>query len=182
MTDISILAEMVAKAEADLRAADSDAEVAKAEVERATAAYGAARQHQANMRATLEWLRIQHRDHSMLPATVPEVTHLRPAKPGRTLFGKPAPRVSQADLCLQALEELGRPATTTEVRDKLAAGGHQYETAQVRSALKYLTRKKDAPAESIKPGVWRLNPRDRAFTFEPNTAPVANGHREAAMR
>jgi DNA topoisomerase IA len=156
------LAEMIRQAEADLKKADTDVDVTDADVHRAQQANAAAKQRQVNMRATLSWLR-QQAEHAEQAeqARIVEPTHVEQALVEEQAviqerFGKPVPEVKQSDLCLMALEHLGRPSTTTEIREYLQREGYTYDQSQIRSALKYLGRKKSAPVESPRTGVWRL--------------------------
>jgi hypothetical protein len=177
--------DMLAKAEADLRAADADVEITQAELEKATAANAAAIERQANMRATREWVRQLRPSGEPVapgaPATRPAPART-PAAAGTTrkLFGKDMPVTPLTQLSMETLEKLNRSASTKQVRESLARDGHEYSQSQVRGALKYLAGKKNPPIESTKPGVWRLrrvNP-PAPFTPEPTVSGVAmNGSR-----
>ncbi len=155
---------MLAAAEADLRKANTNVELRQADVERAQAACTEAREQLAMMEATCAWLRDRLRE---LPAeddavvaeaaepTPAEATKPAPA-PAGTLFGKPMPEIPNTQLCLRALEQIGKPATTREVRDKVRESGHQLDQDQVRGSLKYLAGRKDSLVENPEPGVWLL--------------------------
>ena len=86
--------------------------------------------------------------------------------------------VSQTDLCEKELRELGRPATTREMHERLIAAGYTFDFEQVRSALGYLKRKNRV--ERVGPATWQ-SPRTReAKSFAPVTdATGANGAGEA---
>jgi hypothetical protein len=203
------LTQMVMEAEADLRNADSEVELTQAEIERAQEANAAARQRQANMRATYDWLSQRLKDHPddkpstavgeltptkvtqpeprvKLPeserAQTPEsdpVAEARIAPSTRKVFGKPVPEVTLSSLTVEALEQLGRAATTAEVRLKLQENGHQYDQGQVRHSLKYLARKQSSGVENPRVGIWQLR-RSGARSLGPvgpAESPAVNGHR-----
>jgi hypothetical protein len=203
------LTQMVAEAEVDLRKADSEVELTQAEIERAQEANAAARQRQANMRATYDWLRQRLKDHpddkpsaSVAEPTPTEVKQPEPqvklpeseraqksksapvadariAPSTRKVFGKPVPEVTLSSLTLEALEQLGRAATTAEVRLKLRENGHPYDQGQVRHSLKYLTRKQSSGVENPRVGVWQLR-RSAARPLSPGDlaeSPALKGHR-----
>jgi hypothetical protein len=197
------LTQMLREAEADLRKADSEVELTQAEIQRAQEANAAARQRQANMRATYDWLSQRLKDHSdddlsasVAESTSPQVKQTasipaqesdsavvadsQVAPTSKRVFGKPVPQVTLSSLTEEALEKLGRAATTREVRIKLQEDGHQYDQDQVRHALKYLARKKSSPVENPKLGVWQLR-RTEATSLSPEgqaDRPALNGHRE----
>lgn len=155
------LAEMIQRAEADLRTAEADVDVTHADVDRAQAALAAARDRHASMRATLNWLRQlgdqpEEDDQAKTPEPVLDAEPVLVEE----RFGKPVPAVTQSDRCLQALERLGRPSTTTEIRENLAHQGYVYDQSQVRSAMKYLARKRSALVENPRTGMWRLTRAD----------------------
>lgn len=195
------LTQMLREAEADLRKADSEVELTQAEIERAQEANAAARQRQADMRATFDWLRQRLKDHpDDLSASVAESTSTQvkqtasiPAQESdsavvadsqvaptsRKVFGKPVATVTLSSLTQEALEKLGRAAKTSEIRIKLLEDGHQYDQDQVRHALKYLARKKSSPVENPQPGVWQLR-RNGATSLSPAgqaDSSALNGHR-----
>ena len=82
-----------------------------------------------------------------VPAARPEAEVASPEGTGPEL---PA----QTDLCLMALREFGRTVTVQEVREKLAAAGHELTRDQVRNALGYLLRKKRIVRPAA--GQWRV--------------------------
>jgi hypothetical protein len=74
-----------------------------------------------------------------------------------TRFGHPVPPVTNNELCLRVLTALGRPATTREIRERLARDGHEMSQMQVRSTLKYMARKPHfGVTTETGSGVWRL--------------------------
>jgi hypothetical protein len=172
MADIGITA-MLAAAETDLRKAATNMELRQADVDRAQAAYGEAREQLARMEATCAWLR------DRLPevpaeedAVVAEAAEPKPADvtkpastPTGTIFGKPMPEVTNAQLALRALEQIGKPATTREVRQKIREFGHERDQEKVRGSLKYLAGRKDGLVENPEPGVWRLRKESTAVVL-----------------
>jgi hypothetical protein len=182
---------MIRQAEADLKKADANVDVTRADLERAQAAHVAARQQQSNMRATLEWLNHQAEqpktvesvksaeiiveEHRVRPSAVVAVEHrVRPSAVAER-FGRPVPSVKQSDLCLMALEHLGRLSTTTEIREYLQSEGYTFDQDQVRSSLKYLGRKKPALVESPRTGMWRLTRPTPTEQVEPEVALNGSG-------
>lgn len=155
---------MLAAAEADLRKAYTNAELRQADVERAQTAYAEARDQLAKMEATCGWLRDRVQEPPIEDdAVVAEVPSPPPAEtakpalvPAGTLFGKRMPEITNTQLCLRALEQIGKPATTKEVRMKVREFGHQLDQDQVRGSLKYLAGRKDGLVENPESGVWRL--------------------------
>jgi hypothetical protein len=88
----------------------------------------------------------------------------------RRQTGRPAPEVSQTDLCIVTLTEFGRPTSTTEIRDRLLENGHSYNPEQIRSALAYLLRQNRV--ERVTNGVWAL---PGAVTGAPVNGSALNG-------
>ena len=62
-----------------------------------------------------------------------------------------------SDLCLEALREFGRPASSTEIRERLSQRGHQFTAEQTRGTMAYLLRKQRVVRTA--PGVWTLGGR-----------------------
>jgi hypothetical protein len=77
--------------------------------------------------------------------------------------------VSQTDLCEKELRELGRPATTREIHERLSAAGYKFNFEQVRSALGYLKRKDRV--ERAGPATWQFPRTREAENFAPVTTP-----------
>jgi hypothetical protein len=162
MTATDIYDSMLAAAEGDLRKANTNVELREADLARVRAAHDDALEQQAKMEATVAWLRERARGQSEEPAVIqaaqpvfasaPDVT----PTPGGTLFGKPMPEVTNTGLCLRALEQLGKPATTKEIREKIRELGHELGQDQVRGSLKYLAGRGDSPVENPETGVWLL--------------------------
>jgi hypothetical protein len=168
MTTAEKYGDLLAAAEADLRKANTNVEVREADVARAQAAYADAREQQTKMQATCDWLRERMHEVSgeeatvLAPAAETAPAHVTKSVPGPsgTLFGKPMPEVTNTGLCLRALELLGKPATTREIRAKVRELGHELDQDQVRGSLKYLAGRKDSPVENPEMGVWLLQRSD----------------------
>ncbi len=64
------------------------------------------------------------------------------------------PDVTHSDLCMEALREFGRPASSTEIRERLKQRGHQFNAEQTRGTMAYLLRKQRVIRTA--PGVWVL--------------------------
>jgi hypothetical protein len=184
MTTAEKYGDLLAVAEADLRRANTNVEVREADVARAQAACAEARDQQAKMRATCDWLRERLSEVSDEEAAVdsqaaqPEPAPAQVTKsvpvPSGTLFGKPIPEVTNTGLCLRALEQLGKPATTREIREKVRELGHQLDQDQVRGSLKYLAGRKDSWVENPEKGVWLLRREDGTGPMRA-TVPTING-------
>lgn len=171
---MSNVPDIMARAEADLKDAEAAAVAAQARAEAAQADATVAAQRAKEMRAVLEWLRAQSE-----PQTPTEPSGVAQGQPG-TRFGRPVPETSNTDLALRALESFGRPATTKEIRSRLAQDGHILNHEQVRGALKYLAGKKhDAPvATTPGSGLWQLRSTRHSATFRPGGVadlPAMNG-------
>jgi multidrug resistance efflux pump len=63
--------------------------------------------------------------------------------------------LSQADAVLAALAEIGRPAATAEVYEKLAKAGRSEDTEKVRGTLGYLYRRAKK-VDRMGRGLWEL--------------------------
>ena len=61
---------------------------------------------------------------------------------------------NQSDRCVETLREIGRPASTVEVRERLRQRGYEYDAEQIRSTLHYLRRKERVIRTA--PGVWAV--------------------------
>ena len=153
-----------AKAEADLRAAEAKYETAHSRALAAQADEAAERENLARMKAVFEWVQGQDQPGDLPPGAVRHPTG--PDTPAnRTRFGRPIPEVAISDLCQQALESIGRSQSTRQLRDHLAADGHDFTVTQVRGALKYLSTKKPPVVLTTKgSGIWRLNKAAKAAT------------------
>ena len=122
----------VRELEVELRRLDLDAETKRTDAERAQAEYDAVLTQQVTVRRMLEWARKKQAQQVEEP-TLPEDSPVLEAE----LVSPP-----QTDLCIRALMQIGRPATTAEIRERLQRAGYQYDQTQLRSAMKYLSRKK----------------------------------------
>src|SRR5580693_10073497 len=127
-----------------LRKANTNVELREEDMRTAQAAHVAAREQQAKMQATYDWLHERLRDLpeevAATPAAAPTptpVTKPAPAPTG-TLVGKPLPEVTHAELSHRALKHLGKSVTTKQVREQIREFGHELDQQQVRSSLKYL--------------------------------------------
>jgi hypothetical protein len=84
---------------------------------------------------------------------------------------RPFSEITQMEACLRILTELGRPATTQEVLDKLRSHGRPENYEQVRGALAYLLRKKRI--KRVGPGLWESpTTTDATNDFAPAVAPA----------
>ena len=95
------------------------------------------------------------------------------------VISMPTATMNQSELCLWALQQAGQPLSTTEIRLALEREGYSYTQMQVRSALKYLARKKP-PRVAGTGGTWQL-PRADVLTLVTPAAvtgtPALNGAR-----
>jgi hypothetical protein len=74
--------------------------------------------------------------------------------------------VNQTDLVMRVLRDYGKPATTRQIHEMLAAAaGHNFSYEQARSALGYLKRKKRI--EHIGPATWGLAQVGTSDSFTP---------------
>lgn len=161
---------MQAKAEADLRDAQARFEAARSRAVAAAADEVEAQEHVKQMTAVRDWLRQQ--DQPPQPPAPAEQAE-GPQTQARTRFGKPIPEVALTERCFRALESFGRQASTTQIRDRLAAEGHEFTQIQVRGAMKYLAAKKPPMVETSKgTGVWRLSKAVKSATT--NFTPAAS--------
>jgi hypothetical protein len=169
------VAEMIKQAEADLDRAEADLATARDQLLVAQEREQHARMRAREMQAIRDWLQAQH------VADARSATTSSAAEAGATRFGKPIPEISQADLCLRVLRSLGR-ATTKEIRDRLAFEGHQLDTDQIRSSLRYLANKKP-PLIGTNPGSgvwWLLEPSSK--TRNPDAVSTASAMNGAVRR
>jgi len=147
---------------------DLDTEAKRAGLERAQAEYDAVLAEQATVRGMLDWARRKQAQRvTEEPAVAASMHQL-----GVVLAAEPVPP-SQTELCVRVLTQFGRDTETVEVRKSLNQAGYDFTQAQVRAALKYLARKKNAPVKSVRPGVWRLT--GAPFPAGPAGVPAANG-------
>lgn len=178
MTMTAMYTQMLEDAEADLRKANMNVELREQDVQRAQTAHVAAREQQAKMQATCDWLRERLRDlpEEAATAPAPQPTPAPIAKPAAastgTLFGRPVPEVTHAELCRNALEHLGKSARTREIREQIREFGHELDQGQVRSALKYLARRRGSGVENPEPGVWLLRPDGEAASTDATVLPL----------
>jgi hypothetical protein len=166
-------ADIVARAEAQLKDAEAAAVAAQARADAAQADAAVAAQRAKEMRVVWEWLRTQSESPSPAESSgsAQELAAMR--------FGRPVPETANTDLCFRALETFGRPATTREIRDRVVQAGHDLEVGQVRGAMRYLARKSTSPVETTPgSGLWRLRDAQQAGPVQPGSPavlPAANG-------
>ena len=150
--DVTV-SEILKRARAEAQEATAAREAAQARAAAAVADADAAVEREKAALAVQAWVEQQ----ATAPAAPAEQAAQEPA-PAATRFGRPVPEVTNTDLTLQVLEDLGRPASTKEIRERLAKDGHELTQTQVRSTLKYLARK---PAYGVTTesgsGVWRID-------------------------
>jgi hypothetical protein len=157
-----------------IRHAQEQLDRAKAELAASQEQLRAAQQREENALARVreiqtvwDWLQVNGHEEEREEATsrhdeeVPEAasTETGPdvGQGQQTRFGRPVSEEANTDLCLRVLASFGRPASTKEVRDRLARDGHDLNTDQVRGSLKYLARKKEPQVETATgSGVWRF--------------------------
>lgn len=173
---MSYVTDMITRAEADLKDAEAASAAAQARAEAAQADAVTAAQRTKEMRAVLDWLRVQSEDSLTPPAEPTGQAQDQPAM----RFGRPVPENATTDLCVRALESFGRPATTRQIRDRLARDGHELTVAQVRGAMRYLATKKNSSPVETTPGsgLWRLRSGQQAAPFQPagvTTFAASNG-------
>lgn len=177
--------DMLAAAEADLKKANTNVDLRRADVDRAQAAYADAREQQAKMQATCDWLRERLGDHREEATVVPDsgptpAATSKPAlAPTGMLFGKPMPEVTNTGLCLRALEQLGKSATTKEIREKIRELGHELDQGQVRGSLKYLASRRNSPVENPESGVWLLRRSSETPSAGATVLPLNNAARQS---
>lgn len=152
--------DILRQARTDLEAARADLAAAQEQVRAAREREQSAMTRTQEMQSVCDWLE-RHIQPAEVPAEVTADTATEVVEATRptagTRFGRPVPEVTQTDLCLQVLRSLGRPATTKEIRDLLAKDGREITANNVRSTLKYLSRKKPPMVETqVGSGVWRL--------------------------
>jgi hypothetical protein len=85
-------------------------------------------------------------------------------RPRRKPTRRSHPQVSQSELCLGVLREVGRPISSAEVRDHLADQGHDFDAEQIRAAFAYLLRKERVVR--VEAGVWSLPPGDASSALD----------------
>jgi hypothetical protein len=176
------IAAMLEAAEADFRKALTNVELKESELARAHAAHAQAQEQLARMEATCAWLRERAQELSTEDdagaVEAPESVSAEAAKPGaaptRKRFGKPVPEITNSDLCVRALEQIGKAATTRDVREKIREFGYELDQEQVRGSLKYLAGRKDGIVQNPQPGVWLLRK-------EGTAAPSGNGAARTAQ-
>ena len=147
--------EAVRELEVDLKRLELDGEAKRTALERAQSDYEAVMAEQTTVRRMLEWAakKLPVQDVSVeaklapVRLTVRTPTHWQHAA---------AEQPTQTDLAVQALKQLNGRANTAEIRERLEEAGYQYNQTQVRSALKYLAKKKNSPVEATGAGEWRL--------------------------
>ena len=167
------LDDMLTQSTAELESAEADLQAAQQRVdELRTIQEGIrlAKNRYGHVQATTE-------DETAPPTATATVTSTKtPVSPARRPRRRSAkrghPQVSQSDLCLGLLGELGRPASSAEVRAQLAEQGHTYDPEQIRAAFAYLLRKEKVVR--VEAGVWALPPREipaepGASTYRPVT-------------
>jgi hypothetical protein len=184
--DIVDLEKMVAQATTDLEAAEAQLHAAQQRVEELRTIrdglrlgmerYGSAELGSADVHGTATYGVTGASSTVTAGSTRVTVTSARRRRPAkrRPAARRPNPEVSQTELCITALKDFAKPASTTEIRERLNEGGHQYDAEQIRSALAYLLRRERVVRlGSGVPGVWTLPP-------APNgSAASANGHPHA---
>ena len=152
--DVTV-SEILQRAQAQAKEAAAAREAADARAAAAVAEADAALEHEKAMQTTLAWLQ-QQATAAERPIERAQQTE-RVSAPTATRFGRPVPEVTQTERCLRVLQALGRPASTKEIRDRLARDGHEFSQMQVRSTLKYMARKPSFGVETESgSGVWRL--------------------------
>lgn len=169
----NVEADMLARAEADLREAEAASDAAQARAQAAIEDAAAAAQRTQEMRAVLDWLHAQSAERQAPAGQAPQVQ-------SAMRFGRPVPENPVTELSVQALEGIGRQASTKQIRERLARDGHEFTQTQVRNALRYLSKKPNPPVETNSgTGLWRLRPGRQPAPFrpEPHVAglSVANG-------
>jgi hypothetical protein len=171
MADVT---DMVARAEADLRDAEAASVAADARAQAAHADAAEAAQQAKEMRAVLDWLRARTTE-----PRAPAERAGQAQKQQQMRFGRPVPENPLTEQSLGALENLGRSASTKQIRERLAREGHEFSQGQVRAAMRYLSKKADPPVTTTPgSGLWRLvSPRQAAPSQSATVAglPAANG-------
>lgn len=144
---------MVRQAELELAVTDQEIREAEARTERL-------RERRAGLKFMIEYAR-EASVKSSRPTRVQITSAVIPS---------PGSELAQTDLCITALGTFDlRQASTTEVREKLNAAGHDLDQDKVRSALAYLLRQ--GRVERVRDGVWRLpgvSPALPSVPFEPS--------------
>jgi hypothetical protein len=168
--------DMIKQAEADLRDAEAASTAAQSRAIAAQADADVARERAREMRAVWEWLQLHNQQGETHTQAERSEQPERAETPPATRFGRPVSEVTQTDLCLRALENLGGTATNKQVRDRLVRDGHNVGLDQVRSTLKYLSRK-TSPLVQTDPGsgLWRLRKASTPAPFVPAGTLPMNG-------
>src|ERR1039457_4128206 len=154
--------QIIQKAATDLREAKADLATAEESSRAAKVREQNAYERVHAMQAVWDWLQVNGQPEEDLrdpagnhPAT--SVDQAASDDPPETRFGKPVPEVANTDLCFQALESLGKTASTKEIRARLARDGRDLSLDQIRGSLKYLSRKTPPLVETASgSGVWRV--------------------------
>lgn len=144
------LAEIIKRAEADVREQETLLASAQARVAVAQADEAAARNRLEKAHIVLEWL--SQRSHDQ-PEAPPAKQADQPKSTPKTRFGKPVPEGdSKLSQILEALEDLGGTANNRQLSNRVdMAPDH------VRGLLKYASGKSNPPVVTEPgSGVWRL--------------------------
>jgi hypothetical protein len=108
------------------------------------------------------------------PAPEPDA---REAAPTENPPSEPEPHpwraMSQSDAVIAALTEIGRPATTAEIYERLVSAGRAEGSEQIRSTVGYLNRRARRIMR-VDRGLWELPPSSGA-----PPAAGSNGHAHA---
>ena len=145
--------EMLKRAREQAKEATAAREAAQARATAAIADADDAVEHEKSMLAVQAWVEQQ----ATAPASPAGQAEQAPT-PTAMRFGRPVAEVTNTELTFRELEDIGRPASTREIRDRLARNGHEFTMMQVRSTLKYMARKPHfGVTTETGSGVWRLN-------------------------
>ncbi len=147
--------EAVRELEVELKRLELDGEAKRTALERAQSDYEAVMAEQMTVRRMLDWAT------KKLPVQA-VIGEAKLAPVAMTIRAHTirshgiAEQPTQTDLAIQVLKQLNGRANTAQIRERLEEAGYQYNQTQVRSALKYLAKKKNSPVEATGAGEWRL--------------------------
>jgi multidrug resistance efflux pump len=170
-------AEAVRELEVELKRLDLAMEAKRTALERAQADYDSVLAELATVRRMLDWATKK----LPVPATEDMPTTSAGIQPSTSPTDSPD-RPAQTDLAIHALRQLGGQSSTVQIREVLEEAGYKYDQTQIRSALKYLAKKRNPPVEATGGGTWRLLEEIDYVPNEPESVPAMNGAKGMAMR
>jgi hypothetical protein len=148
--------------EAIIQRADEDIADAEAQVRAEIGRLQEAQQRVTDAEKRLEELRQLKQGflqtierYGKLPTSADTPEHQPVESPGSEQVPHPWLGLTQADAVLAAMAEIGRPATTGEIHDKLKKSGRPEDAEQIRSTVGYLYRRTHRIMR-VSRGLWEL--------------------------